>query len=243
VDVLIVDDNRDLAEGLADVLDVEGFSTRVAHTAREAQEIFAAQNFDVVFLDMKLPDGSGLDLYFEFHSRAPDTRIIVMTGFRLDQLLQQLVSDGAVGVLRKPFEMNQVLVALRDAEPEGMVLVADDDPESPDAIANFLAEHEKKPGVARNGKQAVELALNNDIDVLILDLKRPILCGVEVYLRLKEQGKVIPTIIVSGYAAEEAGVTDDFRSMSVTNCLFKPFDTNVLLESIEKLVTEKKGPA
>lgn len=241
MNILIIDDNRDLAEGFADVLDIQGFSTQVAHTVREGREKFAAQDFDLIFLDIKLPDGSGLDLYYEFHSRAPDTRIIVMTGFRLEQLLQQLVSDGAVGVLRKSFEMHRMLGALRNAGAEGMVLVADDDPGCADAIAKFLAEYEKKPGVARSGKEAVELVLNNGIDVLILDLKKPILCAVEVYVRLKEKGKVIPTVIVTGYAVEEVGEADDFRSMSVTNCLFKPFDTAVLLESVEKLAAEKRG--
>lgn len=241
--VLIVDDNRDLAEGLADVLDVQGFSARVAHTAHDARAIFAAEQFDFIFLDMKLPDGSGLDLFFEFHSRAPDTRVIIMTGFRLEQLLQQVVRDGTVGILRKPFEMDQLLGVLHNAEPEGMVLIANDEPGFANSVASFLADNKKKPGVAQNGKEAMELALNNDIDVLVLDLKSPVMCGVEVYLRLKEQGKVIPTIIVTGYAAEEAGVADDFRSMSITNCLFKPFDTNVLLQSIEQMAAEKKSLA
>lgn len=239
MNILIVDDNRDLAEGLADVLEAQGYHAVIEQTAQEARAQFANGGFDFVFLDMKLPDGNGLDLFYEFHTASPDTRILIMTGFRLDQLLQQLVRDGAVGILRKPFVMDQVLRLVKQAEPEGIVLIADDDPEFAESVASFLAEHGRKPIVATNGKQAVRMAMENNIDVLILDLKLPILCGAEVYLRLKEKGKVVPTIIVTGYAAEEVGTIDDFRAMSVTNCLFKPFNPEDLLAQIDRLSTRE----
>ena len=241
MNVLIVDDNQALAEGLADVLDAHGYNVQIVHTVNEAREIFAAENFDFALLDMKLPDGSGLDLYYEFHSRAPDTQILVMTGFRVEQMLQQLVREGVVEVLRKPVQMNRVLQALHDAQPEGIVLIANDDPGFPGEVASFLADHEKKPGVARNAKEAYQLVQDNDVDVLILDFKKPILCGVEVYLELKDQEKVIPMIIVTGYTAKEAGETDDFRSISITRCLFKPFEIHKLIEAIENFTEESRS--
>ena len=238
---LIVDDNRDLASGLADVLELEGHVTTVVTTASAARGAFRKDGFDYIFLDMKLPDGNGLDLFYEFHALDQKTKIIIMTGFRIEQLLQQVVEDGAVGVLRKPFGMDQVLKALKNTEPKGIVLIADDDPDFAESISSFLSEHGRCSIVARDGQQAVQMAMENQIDVLILDLKLPILCGAEVYLRLKEKGMELPTIIVTGYAAEEAETVDQFRSMSVTNCLFKPFSPEEMLTAIDNLHAIRAG--
>jgi len=241
--ILIVDDNCDLADGLADVLQADGHHVAVENSAQRARVRFSTDKFDFVVLDMKLPDGSGLQLFYEFHTESPDTRILIMTGFRLDQLLQQLVRDGAVGVLRKPFAMDQVLDALRKSEPEGIVLIADDDPDFGESLSRFLAESGRKPLLARDGCQAVEMTMTNSVDVLVLDLKLPVLCGAEVYLRLKEKGKVVPTIMVTGYSAEEADTIDEFRAMSITNCLFKPFNPEELLTAIDRLSPNVKGVA
>ena len=74
------------------------------------------------------------------------------------------------------------------------------------------------------------------VDVLVLDLRLPILDGLEVYLELKKHGRTLPTIIVTGYVEEEGENVDVLRSLTVTGCLLKPFDPDLLLEEIEKLV-------
>lgn len=229
---LIVDDNRDLANGLSDMLQLEGHVTTVAATATAARTYFDKDRFDYVFLDMKLPDGNGLDLFYEFLEVDPGASIYVMTGFRLEQLLQQVVEDGAVGILRKPFSLDQVVDALRSAEPRGIILVADDDPEFPDRLAGVLSESGHHAVVSRDSRNAVNMVNDNDTDVLILDLKLPVLYCVQVYLHLRKQGKEVPTIIITGHGTGAPGSVDQFRRMSVTSCLFKPFGPEEILSAI-----------
>lgn len=240
---MIVDDNSDLATGLADVLELDGHAATVATTVAEAREAFTAARYDSIFLDMKLPDGSGLDLYYEFHEKSPDSRIVLMTGYRMEQLLQQLVSEGAVSLLRKPFTMDQVHRALNDARPKGMVLIADDDPDFADGLSEFLEQNGHRTLVVNDGAGAVEAVQAGNVDVMILDLRLPVLCGAGVYLELKKRGCEVQTIIVTGYPEEEGQAVDQFRSMSVTNCLFKPFHPADILTVIEKMHSDCRGRA
>jgi DNA-binding response OmpR family regulator len=93
--------------------------------------------------------------------------------------------------------------------------------------------------LAYTGQEAIDRILANNIDVLILDLKLPILSGLEVYLTLKEHNRVIPTIIVTGYPVEEAETIDQLNSMAISGCFIKPFDPQDLLDAI-KLIEAKK---
>ena len=92
--------------------------------------------------------------------------------------------------------------------------------------------------IARDGRDAVDKAIDGAFDVWGLDLKLPVLSGLEVYLELKKQARTLPTIIVTGYAVEEADSIDALADMSVTGCLTKPVASEKLLEAIEVLQQE-----
>jgi CheY-like chemotaxis protein len=81
--------------------------------------------------------------------------------------------------------------------------------------------------------------MSGNIDCLVLDLRLPILSGLEVYLTLKSAGCTVPTDIVTGYAEEEAESIDELRSHPVTGCLTKPFEPKALLQAIETAMHEE----
>ena len=78
--------------------------------------------------------------------------------------------------------------------------------------------------------------LSNHVDILVLDLRLPILCGLDVYLRLKEKGCAVKTIIVTGYGIEEKETINILKSTSVTGCLFKPFKPEDMLSTIKQAI-------
>ena len=81
-------------------------------------------------------------------------------------------------------------------------------------------------------------AREGNIDCLVLDLNLLVLSGLEVYLELKREGRSIPTVIVTGYAAEEADTIDRLRDLCVTGCLVKPVEPEALPQSIEMAMKE-----
>jgi DNA-binding NtrC family response regulator len=78
--VLVVDDEAELARGLAKVLGRRGFEVAVAADGEAALAAVAAQRFDVVLLDIKMPGRDGLAILPEIGARAPGTPVVLMTG-------------------------------------------------------------------------------------------------------------------------------------------------------------------
>jgi DNA-binding response OmpR family regulator len=85
--------------------------------------------------------------------------------------------------------------------------------------------------VAGTGQEALERLEAGGVDCLILDLRLPVLSGFEVYLRLKELGIAVPTVIVTGHEGEEAG-SAELRG-TAESFLVKPFDPRLLLTAME----------
>lgn len=231
--IFIVDDNRDFAESLADLLKLDGHQVEFAFDGETAIENFRNQNYDITFMDVKLPGLNGVESFFEIRKINPQAKIVMMTGYSIEQLVNQAVENGALGVLTKPIGMSQLLEQLEKIKPNGIILLTDDDQDFVNSLEDVLTNQNYRVLVARTGQEAIDRILANNIDVLILDLKLPILNGLEVYLALKEHGCEIPTIIVTGYPIEEADSINQLRSMSVSGCFIKPFDPQDLLQAIK----------
>jgi two-component system, NtrC family, response regulator HydG len=238
--VFIIDDDRDFAESLSMAIEGRGFDVEVAFSGEEAIEKFHEKDFDIVFMDVKLPGKNGVESFIEIKKFKPGVRVVMMTGYSLEQLLEQAVRNGAWGVLHKPLDMNHIIKMLEKIKPDG-ILITDDDPDFVESIKDLLMNEGYNVFVAENGKEAIERIQKNNIDILILDLRMPILGGIETYLELKKSGHIVPTIIVTAFADEEAGTIEKLHSMSVSGILKKPFDPRELLDIIESLIAEGRS--
>ena len=236
--ILVVDDDRDFARGLTLLLQLEGHQVEHAFDGEEAVRTVGEQNFDVVFMDVRLPGMNGVESSREIRKIKPRTKVVMMTAYRVEDLLAQAIDAGALDILNKPFDSENVLRLLEAIKPEGVVLVADDDPEFVRSVEHFLTELGHSVLVAHTGREAVDKALSNGIDVLILDLRLLVLSGLEVYLELKKRDRSVPTIVVTGYAAEEAQSIGSLAELSAAGCLVKPFEPERLIGAVEQLLDE-----
>lgn len=107
--VLIVDDDRDHAESIADILAMHGHDVDMAFSGEEAVRRFAERPFDVTLMDVKLPGINGVEAFFELRRQRADAQVIMMTGFSVEQMLSQAVLSGARGVLYKPLAIPDLL--------------------------------------------------------------------------------------------------------------------------------------
>lgn len=233
--IFVVDDDRDAAEGLAEVLELDGHQVRVAHSGADAVRIFGEQDFDIAFMDVMMPGLNGVESFLKIRKIKPNARVVMMTGYSVEQLLTKAVDGGAYGVLHKPLVIEDVLRKLEDVKPAGMILVADDDPDFCEGIKEILEQHDYQVCFAHTGQQAIDMVLEGDIDVLMLDLRLPVIDGLEVYLQLKNRGCNVPTIVATGYAREESGALEKLREMEGTGVLVKPFDPSDLLAALAEI--------
>lgn len=235
LDILIVDDDRDLADAIGEALEMVGHNTTVAYSGTEAIERYCGRSFDLTFMDVKLPDINGVETLLAIREMDSSARVIMMTGYRIEQLLAQATDNGAIKVLRKPFAMEEVITSIDEVKPSGLVLVADDDPDFAESAEHLLVEHGYEVLVAKNGEEAVEKVVSSNPDILLLDLRLPVMHGLDVYLELKKRNRLLPTIIVTAYPREEQDAVEALKSLSVTGCLFKPFEPDLLLRAIDQI--------
>ncbi|MEE8270757.1 MAG: response regulator [Alphaproteobacteria bacterium] len=231
--VFIVDDDRDFAEGLAAVLEMAGHEVELAFDGRQSIKMANERDFDVAFMDVMMPGMNGVETFQEIRKIKPSAKVVMMTGYAVQELLTEAVDDGALGVLQKPLAIEILLAKLEEIKPEGMVLIADDDPFFCESVRAILKKQGYEVCIAGTGREALERVLAGGIDVMALDLQMPELSGLEVYLELKRLGRSLPTIIVTGHSMEELDALDMLRDMSVTGVLTKPFDPVLLLKALK----------
>jgi CheY-like chemotaxis protein len=232
--IFIVDDDPDFAEGIAITLEFAGHQVAFARSGEEAVRKFREVDFDITFMDVRMPGINGVESFFEFRKIRPEAKVVLMTAHSVEDMLRRAIDAGALGVMHKPFGSDELLRVLNDVKPAGVILVADDDPDFVEGVERVLSGAGYTVIAARTGQEAVDKALGDGFDVLILDLRLPILSGLEVYLKLKEHDRTLPTIIATGYDVEESESIDALLQMSVMGCLVKPIASADLLGAIEQ---------
>ena len=234
--VFIVDDDKDFAEGVAITMEMAGHVVEIAHSGEEAIQKFHDSDYDITFMDVRMPGLNGVESFFEIRKIKPNANVVMMTAYSVRELLAQAIEGGALGVLHKPVGSKEFIKALDAVKPSGIILVADDDPEFADGICNVLKDAGHNVITAHTCREAVQRAMSDAVDVLILDLRLPILSGLEVYVELKRQGRTVPTVIVTGFDIEEFDTIDELRSLSIKGYLTKPVRSDDLLHAVDSLM-------
>jgi DNA-binding NtrC family response regulator len=109
--VLVVDDQESIRHFVGKALEDDGYELKSAGSIREARELLAQDMPDLAVLDLKLPDGSGLDLLREIRKNQPELTVILMTAFGELETAVEAMHAGAFWFVKKPFETDE-LVAL-----------------------------------------------------------------------------------------------------------------------------------
>ncbi|CAB3683541.1 sigma-54-dependent transcriptional regulator [Trinickia soli] len=109
--VLIVDDDPETREALVSIIAADGLTTATAGDLREARIQLGRQTPDVVFTDLQLPDGSGVDLFEDLDPRS-GVEIIVITGHATVESAVTALKMGATDYLVKPINMQRVKAVL-----------------------------------------------------------------------------------------------------------------------------------
>jgi DNA-binding NarL/FixJ family response regulator len=113
--ILLVDDHQVVREGLRALLEAQEDLDVIAEADSVAEAITRARTFepDVVVMDVRLPDGSGVEACREIRSRQPDTAVLMLTSFSDDQALFDSIMAGAAGYVLKQVRGAELIDSIR----------------------------------------------------------------------------------------------------------------------------------
>jgi two-component system response regulator PilR (NtrC family) len=114
-DILIVDDERSMREFLAIYLRRAGHRVEAAGDAESGRKAVAAREYDVVITDLRMPDGTGLDILGDTKKLFPDTQVVIVTAFATAETAIAAMKAGAYDYLTKPFKVDEVSLVVERA--------------------------------------------------------------------------------------------------------------------------------
>ena len=121
--ILIIDDEKDNTEIIKDILEDVSYSIMLARSAAEAKAVLAANDFDLILMDVWMPGQDGISLLSEWYSEGFSTPVVMMSGHAEPSDIVKAMKLGAVDFLKKP--LHDFLPILRNImtreEPEQAV--------------------------------------------------------------------------------------------------------------------------
>ncbi|HYE90106.1 MAG TPA: response regulator [Terriglobales bacterium] len=112
MNILIVDDEPQVAEVLAKSLSRQGHRTTVVHSGEEALKVIGSNAPDALFLDVSMPGINGLDVLAEVRRTRPQLAVVVITGNATADQVEEVKRLGAVDVIPKPAALNHYHAAI-----------------------------------------------------------------------------------------------------------------------------------
>lgn len=113
--ILLVDDDADICENMADILSDRGFRVDVAHDGSSALELVKSAPYAVALLDLKMPGMDGLTLCGEIRKIRPRTIAILITAYLADAAANRAQESGIWKVMTKPIDLPRILGCIDEA--------------------------------------------------------------------------------------------------------------------------------
>jgi len=233
--VLVVDDNEQLAENLAEILEDEGYDATTAFCPETALERALTSGFDVALMDVHMPGMDGVSLYGRLREHLPDATYLLMTAHTRDERLGDARRAGIGAIFPKPLPIRTLLAHLPAAGPDTpVVLVIEDEASLAASLVDLLrAEGIRAHAVGSLGaarRALAELAPG----AVVCDVRPPDGDGASFASELCT-GADLPIVLITGFEAQtaQAALRNDCRDH--TRVLTKPFPPERLLATLQEL--------
>jgi len=112
--ILLVDDNLNLTRTLSFILKRQGFFVNTAQNGLEAVKKVKEKIYKIIFMDIKMPLMNGVEAFKKIKKINPNTFVMMMTAYAVEDLVQEAIEEGAKGIIYKPFDMDNFISIVRE---------------------------------------------------------------------------------------------------------------------------------
>jgi two-component system response regulator HydG len=238
--ILVVDDDRRMAQTLVNIFQVKGYEAEAAHSGPEALEKVEKTHFDCALTDIRMPGGNGVKLYRTIKARQPDLPVVLMTAYSSDERVREGLEEGVVAVLTKPLDINLLLSFFSSLGRERSIVIVDDDPQFARTLGDILRARSFAVTQVTDPHDVVE-RVRSDGQVVLLDMKLDDINGLEVLKGIMEQHPRLPVVLVTGYRQEMGPAIEAALRIGAYTCLYKPFQIESLLQVVAEIRRQELG--
>jgi two-component system response regulator HydG len=238
--ILVVDDNEDFCHNVTDILGLSDYEVVTTSNGFKALEMVEKNGFDLVLMDIKMPGMDGVETFKKIKEIAPTTPVIMVTAYAVEDLVKEALREGAFGALKKPLDFDRLFKLIEAAIAEGaLILVVDDDENLCTSLKASLSEKGNRVSIAYDGNTAIEKAHENNFDIILIELRLPVLNGLETYLAIREIRPKVAAIITSSSPQEMSELAQQALLENAYACLEKPIDMDKLTVLLEQIKEQK----
>jgi CheY-like chemotaxis protein len=239
--ILSVDDEPGFTETLKLYFEPRGYAIDSASSGTRAIELLKEKEYDVVLLDLKMEGMNGDEVMRRSGGQERGLRYIFVTAY-MDPgtTRERVVEEGAYAFMDKPLESLGALEKLvNEAFLSGKgkgrnmilrLLIVDDEPDICDFVKNFFKERNFDVLVAHDGKRAIETVKTRRPEIILLDLRMPVMGGLDALKEIREIDGDSKVVVVT--AVEDAEMADEAKRQGAVDYITKP----LLLEQLERTV-------
>jgi DNA-binding NtrC family response regulator len=236
--ILIVDDHPAMCQTLQDILEDEGYTVRAVQSGNAALGICKTCEFDVILMDVRMPDLNGVEVYRQLKNYAYNTRVIMMSAYSVEELKKEALKEGAIAFLQKPVDVEFVLKLIQGTEYPPVLIVMDEQQER-ENLAVQLREHRYRTYTVGSPGDALELARQIRFHVIMIDTRLHSMSALELYLALKE---ITPTSVTIMFAETDEAFIKQAEE-AVKRCAYtfltKPLDLDKLFSILETIQRQR----
>jgi len=242
MNILVVDDEKNMRTTLAAILAEEGYSVAEAATGEQALDLCEHQVFDVVLMDVRMPGLNGVDTFRKIRRHQESTKVILMSAYDVDDLKSAALDEGAVAFLPKPLNLPRIINLIQDIN-ETAILVVPDDQEEGERIHGKLREEGYRVTVAHSPQDALELVEQIRFNIVLIDVALPSMTGLELYLAIKRITPTTIAIMMSGLEEEFVSLARQAVQHTAYTILQKPLDLDHLLDLLTRISGQQASNA
>ena len=244
--ILIVDDEELNSELLKRKLVDDGHHITVASNGKDALELTKIEKFDLILLDIMLPDINGVTVLEEIrkNSKLDLTQVMMVTANGDREMVLRCIEAGATDYLVKPYAMpivkSRIWRCLKNAHVQSSIsygnvdiedaniLLVDDQELNRDVLAHRLYKSGYTITSVANGKEALETLGNNYFDLVLLDIMMPDISGVDVLKEIRRSGNHSNTPVIMVTALDDIDTINECMEAGADDYIMKPLNTTLL---------------
>ena len=242
--ILLIEDDEVARKQLAKIIKKEGFDILIAEDGNVGLEIFKKELPEIVITDLKMPGVDGIEVMHTIKRMSPNVQIILVTAYGEAETAIYALREGALDYIKKPIDLNLLLLALGRAKEKlsvikkvlafPSIMLVEDEEVTRNRLGRILSKEGWKVTQISNGEDATKYFNHNKVDIVLIDIKMPKKDGLQTLKELRNISTDFESIVLTGYG-DEVNAIQAMR-IGAINFLKKPIDLDQMIIAVEKAI-------